>query len=296
MLESLPARLVDTSGNLGYAGGVNRGIEDATGDAFIVLNPDVTVRKGCLTALTRALDAGASAAGPRFFLDAERNWLQPPAETRTLAAELRQVTATAGLGTVGARRRWRHRAHKFWSAEDSLSMRELSGALLAIRRDAWQTAGPMDTAFKLYFEETDWLLRLARGGGDVRFVPEAEAVHLWAQSTRNEPRAAAWFEDSARRFRRRWYGALGSRLLESVARLTAARRHRFSNRPRSSGTPDLSRARWLELSREAAGFPAAGHRLGPRPFVVPPPPHLRETDLDLRAVDADGRDTWETPT
>lgn len=289
-LESLPARLVDSTGNLGYAGGVNRGIEDATGDAFVILNPDVSVCDGCLTGLVDALESGASVAGPRFFLDEARNWLQPPAEERTVMAEMRQILASAGIGTSGARRRWRSRAHRFWSAEKPRALPELSGALLAIRRDAWNAAGPMDTGFKLYFEETDWLLRLSKMGGDIRFVPGARAVHLWAQSTQHEPKSAAWFETSARRFRRRWYGGPGCRLLESVAGLTASRRRRFAARTRSSTRPNLEGAAWLELSRDATGFPAAGHRLGASPALVPPPAHLAKADLDLRAVDADGRD------
>lgn len=170
-------------------------------------------------------------------------------------------------------------------------MRELSGALLAIRRDAWQAVGTMDTAYRLYFEETDWLLRLAQRGVGARFVPSAHAVHLWAQSTQHEARAATWFEASARRFRRRWYGHLGSRLLESFAAATAARRRRFEQRallPPNAATP----AAWLEVSDQACGFPAAGHCVVSKTSGdVPLPSHLNAADLVIRRVDARGRDT-----
>jgi len=38
----------------------------------------------------------------------------------------------------------------------------LSGALLAFRRDTWNIVGPMDDRYHLYFEEDDWLCRIAR--------------------------------------------------------------------------------------------------------------------------------------
>ncbi len=289
LLETLPCHIPDSAGNLGYAGGVNLGVQHTSGDVFVVLNPDVTVEEGCLVRLVETLESGASVAGPRFFLDPNRHWLQPPADRRSLSAELRRVAAQAGFGTGSARRRWRRRAHRFWSAERAYAMPELSGALLAIRRDAWADIGPMDTGFALYFEETDWLKRLASRGHESQFVPSAEAVHLWAQSTRHESRAAAWFEASARRFRRRWYGPWGCRLLEWVARGTLARRQRLETRPKPAFA-DPDRADWLELSREPAGYPAAGHRLGADKAVVPPPAHLETSDLVLRAVDERGND------
>lgn len=291
-LARLDARVLESDSNLGYAGGVNWGVREAAGDMLLLANPDTAVRPGCLRALMTALEAGHPAAGPRLFLDPACRWHQPPADRRTLGAELRGVLAGAGLGAARTRRAWRRRAYRFWSASTPIATRELSGALLAIRRDAWEVLGPFDIGYRLYFEETDWLLRLARSRRQAVFVPAAEAVHLWAQSAVHEPRAQAWFEASARRFRRRWYGRVGAGLLALTARALAHRRPRCPATPALFAPASWTSATWLELAEHPCGFPAAGHRCRPDRAAggAPPPPGLPSGRYVLRAADRAGRD------
>jgi GT2 family glycosyltransferase len=52
------------------------------------------------------------------------------------------------------------------------------GAALAIRRAAYEAAGPLDEGFFLYLEETEWQERVRRAGYRVELVPDAEVVHL----------------------------------------------------------------------------------------------------------------------
>jgi len=268
-LEALPARYLDAGGNRGYAGGANLGIAAATGDALLVMNPDVLVLPGCLARLAAELEGGAAAAGPRFFWDEKRTFLLPPAEERSFAAELLAVLARRGGGWARrGRRRWRRHARRHWLAPRPLPSHALSGALLALRRDAVERIGAFDESYRLYFEETDWLWRLRRRGLEARYVPAAEAVHLYARSTAGEPRARAWFEDSARRFRRRAYGALGNRLLEALSRRlppVEAQRNPPSSPPRPRASGDL----WLEVAGSPTGYPAAGHRLSPTAAANP---------------------------
>ena len=96
--------------------------------------------------------------------------------------------------------------------------------MLAISRAAWSRVGPFDESYRLYFEETDWLLRLEAAGLSSRQAAGAEAVHGFAHSTKGEPQAALWFEQSARLFRERHYGRRYARLHDRLAgRLDPAR-------------------------------------------------------------------------
>ena len=153
------------------------------------MNPDVLVLPGCLPALLAALRAGAAVAGPRFYWDRGRRLLLPPAELRTRREELlRLLAGKRGGWAARARRRWRRHARRHWEAREPLPSHALSGSLLALRRSAWEAVGPFDEGFRLFFEETDWLLRARRQGLAGRYVPAAEAVHLYSQSA--APRAA----------------------------------------------------------------------------------------------------------
>ena len=308
-LKTLPCHhLLATDGdgqaaNLGYAGGVNQGVAQSTGDVVVVMNPDVFVQAGCLSALCAALDDGVDVAGPRFFLDRGCRLLQPPADLRTRRNDLRTVLAQAGWRSASTRRLWRRHAHRFWCASDILPCAQLSGAMLAFRRSLWDQVGPFDPDYPLYFEETDWLARVRRAGGQSALVPAARAVHLYAQSTLAEPRSNTWFGASEARFRRQWYGAAHTAVIERLGRRLEARRARWQASDAHQPLPaadSLSGAAWLELSIDRSGVPAAGIKLDPEG------PSIETGALDamatwpaarymLRWVDQKGRDVAARP-
>ena len=141
----------------------------------------------------------------------------------------------------------------------------LSGSLLALRRSAWEAVGPFDEGFRLYFEETDWLLRARRLGLAGRYVPAAEAIHLYGQSASLEPRAEGWFEESARRFRRRHYGPWFVGLLDRLDRRlpngTALPLASIPTEGLSLPEEPSAYPLWIEVSPNPVGFPAAAERL-----------------------------------
>lgn len=268
-MEGLPVRRLATDRNLGYAGAINVGVEHTTGDLVVAMNPDVLVLPGCLSTLVEALEGGAAAAGPRLYWDRERRYLLPPTERRNRRCEIYAVLAGRGDRIAAwCRGRWRRHARRFWVAQKPFATICLSGAMLAFRRDALQRVGAFDEGFHLYFEEDDWLRRLRRHGLSARYVPAAEAVHLYNQSAAFEPRAETWFQQSATRFQTRYYGRWFVRLLGRVAppapRLSVPELLP-SGRPALRLDPlrgDGKHPLWLEVSPLSKGFPAGATEVG----------------------------------
>lgn len=271
LLESLPVQRIDPGTNLGYAGGVNLGAARSTAEILIFMNPDVLVLPGCIAALVERLQSGAAVAGPAFWWDRGRRMLLPPAEARGRWEEL-----------VRSRQRWRRHARRHWEARSPIASWSLSGSLLAIRRDAWERVGPFDEGFRLFFEETDWLLRAKRLGLRSEYVPGAEAIHLYNRSAAREPRARQWFEESARRFRRLHYGSGFSWLLERMPR-------------RTTELPVLERIPveagvWVEVSPNPEGFPAAAERISAPGLWTLPDEIALEGSWIAQVTDAQGRE------
>jgi hypothetical protein len=157
--------------------------------------------------------------------------------------------------------------------------------------------GPFDEGYPLFFEETDWLLRAAARGVPCWYVPRAEAVHLYNQSAAREPRAKAWFEESARRFRRRHYGTAFTALLEGLDRRMP--RPPVPTLPAAPDGLELTGPfpLWVEVSPNPQGFPAAAERIaGPRePWRFPEEIAERlpaGTVLTLQVTDAEGREVF----
>lgn len=301
LLESLPVRRLDPGSNLGYAGGVNLGVARSTADAFLLMNPDVLVFPGCVAALLDRLRDGAAVAGPCFWWDRERRMLLPPSEPRGRQEELLAMLAERGGNWAArARARWRRHARAHWAARGPIPSHALSGSLLAVRRPAWERVGPFDEGFRLFFEETDWLLRARRAGLRAEYVPAAEAVHLHSQSAAREPRSQQWFEESAARFRRLHYGRGFTAVLEGLARRLP---RRSENRAPCTLASDLSLDRqaryplWVEVSPNPAGFPAAAERIDRPPaagsrWSLPAEVEERISaeSLSFQVTDRDGRE------
>lgn len=268
-LAALAVERIDPGTNLGYSGGVNLGAARSTAEVMVLMNPDVIVQPGCLPALLDALSAGADVAGPRFWWDRGRRLLQPPSEIRTRREELARMLAGKGSRLAErARHRWRRHARRHWEAREPLPSFSLSGSLLALRRSAWEGVGPFDEGYRLYFEETDWLLRAERRRLAGRYVPAAGAVHLYSQSADREPRAAGWFEESASRFRRRWYGPRFTGLLEGLDRRLPRHGATPSGIPAGGlrlPTEPSAYPLWVEVSPSPLGFPAAAERIASPP-------------------------------
>jgi N-acetylglucosaminyl-diphospho-decaprenol L-rhamnosyltransferase len=303
-LAELPCRLLEPGSNLGYAGGLNLGAGEAAGEVLLFANPDVELLPGCLARLLATLDEGADVAGPRFVWDRAGRLLLPPAERRGRRDELLAPLAERGDAWARrARRRWRRHARRHWLATAALPSPALSGALLAVRRGAWQRTGPFDPGYRLYFEESDWLRRAGRAGLRLVHEPRALVVHHYNRSAAGEPRAQAWFAESAERYALRWHGPVFRRLRD----LATPARSRLvhppappSPAPGSAGPPRLELSGrlpregggWIELSPVPRGFPAAGERLaaGAAQWTMPEEVwrHLGEGRWRLALVGGDG--------
>ena len=299
--DGLEAQVLRPGENLGYAAGINLGVEHAAGDVLLLMNADVAVEPGCLRALLDALDV-ADIAGPRLFWDEGCRLMLPPQALRTRRAELDAAWAERSPAWGRSfRRRWRRRARAFWQAEEPTTCYELTGACLAVTRDGWRRVGRFDEGFRLYFEETEWLLRARSAGVRAVLAPAARCVHAYDRSAQREPRARLWFEESAERFRRPRYGAWFAGLLrrlesvprrfEEVAPLAAAP---AGEEVAPSAAAPAGEEIWVEVTPLPLGAPAAGCRVTAEAaarFEVPEDVLAgARSDVWVRVTDGEGRD------
>jgi N-acetylglucosaminyl-diphospho-decaprenol L-rhamnosyltransferase len=165
---SLPDRLEDVMegrawvttiplvGNLGFAGGANVGIESAfDGGAthVLLLNDDVFIEPGCVSALIAAA-GGSGAASP---------WLRGEGDAAFRGGRIDWERGYAGHVT---------------GASDYLI-----GGCLLLSRDAWRRTGAFDESFFLYCEDVDWCIRARDAGVPLVVVEKELAEHVGGSST-----------------------------------------------------------------------------------------------------------------
>lgn len=146
--------------NLGFAGGVNLAARHAKGDALLLLNPDALPRPGCLERL-RHPPAGWAAWMAVVTL---------PGGDRINTAG--NVAHFMGFGWVG-------RLHEPIDGlpHEPYATGFLSGAALAVRRDAWERVGGFPDHFFMYAEDLDLSHRLRLAGLPFGVLPQARVTH-----------------------------------------------------------------------------------------------------------------------
>ena len=212
---------IDAGENLGYAGGLNRGVAATRGDVLLLMNPDVTVRTGAVGALYGALASSPlTMAGPATFLDEAESLLIPLYDEPSPLdlARRRLLLHPRGAARVFARRLPRVlRAAEATARRETFTVSGLPGAMMAVTRDVLEAVGPFDARYRLYFEENDWQRRLRLRGGRLLLVSSARAIHPYGRTTGGEPRASGWFADSERRYFTENFGARGAAALDALS-------------------------------------------------------------------------------
>ena len=202
--------------NRGYAAGLNAGAEEAGGDVLLLANPDIRFFPGSLAALLDGVERGFDVVGPKFVWDDGGAVLLPaaedPAPSAELARAIRRRSPQVWSASLG---RTLDEAWRLWTAEETLPVAGLRGALLAVTRGTLSRFGPFDEGYFLYYEETEWLWRARRRGARLGLAAGARVQHQWGHSTGQSDGAAEREEISRRRFVARNYGGLWRRILRA---------------------------------------------------------------------------------
>jgi len=198
--------LIQSARNLGFAAGYNRAAAQARGRHLLMLNPDTVVAPGALGRLVRFLDhhPGAAAVGPRLLNSDGSLQLSCRRFPRPMAALLRNTLLGRLIG--GRDRFTREYLMANWDHATTREVEWISGAAMAIRREAWGKVGGFDEGFFMYAEDMDWCLRAHQAGYTIHYLPEAVITHRIGRSSDQRPLAmVVEFHRSMVRFYRKHY-------------------------------------------------------------------------------------------
>lgn len=160
--------------NRGFAAGVNRLAALAPEADLLLLNPDALLLGDLAVTRVALRSPGVAAAAPRIqdsALSASdgRDWDVAHRRRGTVRA----LTSYAGYA---ARLRGTPLSDLYGEAPGEVEG-YLTGACLAIQRDAWEALGPFDEEFFLYGEESDWQWRARRAGWRLVLTDDAGVEH-----------------------------------------------------------------------------------------------------------------------
>lgn len=172
-----PARCLDPGGNLGFAGGVNRGTWEARGRWILILNPDLAPRPGALDALLAEiaiLDAdpslgthGGTGLVPAL-VDADGT-AQSAWQLRPLPTAFDLLLQTLLLAGVHGPRD---------EPPAGTPIAQPAGAALCLRRSVLESVGGLDEGFHpAWFEDVDLARRLGEIDHRMLYLPSSRFTH-----------------------------------------------------------------------------------------------------------------------
>lgn len=155
-------KLIRSYKNLGFGGGNNLGVEQASGEYLVFINPDTTAEDGWLSPLLEPL------ADPQVGMTTSRIMMANDPEiinTCGNAIHFTGLTLCQGLGHP--KDQWQH----------AMNVGAVSGAAFAMRRADFVRLGGFDELIFLYMEDTDLSMRVRFVGMGIRYIPTSIIYH-----------------------------------------------------------------------------------------------------------------------
>lgn len=172
------ATVVERGSNDGFAAGVNTGFATSEAPYVVLLNPDTEPRPGAISLLVEHLRANPRLAVAAPLLLHSDGSVQRSAHRRFPGLLTVFVDFCVPAGYLLALRPGLH-PHELSETATARGTRaeHVNGSALAVRRAAYDEAGPLDDGFFMYMEETEWQQRVRQCGWEIEVLPEARVVH-----------------------------------------------------------------------------------------------------------------------
>lgn len=163
--------LVENGKNLGFAEGNNAGIRRALekgADHVLLLNNDTIVDPAFLDELVKAIEASPSiaAVGPKvYFYDHNGK---------------KNVISFAGGFIDYWKGKSIHTGEKMddmGQFDKAVEVDYVEGSCMLVRSEAIKKVGMMDASYFLYWEETEWCVRMSKAGYKMLYVPSSKIWH-----------------------------------------------------------------------------------------------------------------------
>lgn len=240
----LPIVLARNERNRGFAAACNEGAAGSAADYLLFLNPDTRLHADALERAVSFMELpesrGVGLAGARLLGDGGET--SPSCSRFPTPATL--LAKSLGLHRL-SRRLFPTYAMPPAEHGGDREVDCVMGAFFLVRRAVFEALGGFDERFFVYFEETDFALRMRSRGWTCRYLAGASAYHRGGGASEGARAERLFYASSSRiLYARKHFGAAaGAAYLAAALTLEPAARIIASVLPRAGDSPrDTARA------------------------------------------------------
>lgn len=177
--------LIQSKDNYGFAGGNNIAVKKAKGKYVLLLNTDTVVTNDFLEKLVESMetDATLGVVQPKFLYD------NPDFPDKNIINSIGAYLTNTGFlyypgyGKKDTRAIYNKKSEVF----------SAYGACMLIRKEVIDKIGLFDSDYFLYFEETDFCMRVWLSGWRIEYIPGVLIYHEGGVSTRKQGMEKIYF-------------------------------------------------------------------------------------------------------
>lgn len=254
-------KLVLPGKNLGFAGGVNLGVENSNAEYVLLLNPDTVIIRNAIdkvVAFARERPQhglyGGRTLTPEGELEPSCCWGTPTLWSMFLFA--------FGLTTLAPKNRFLDpESMGSWQRDTVREVGVVTGCFLLAQRKVWDELNGLDTRYFMYGEDADLSMRARLKGYSPVICPEAELIHEVGMSSETPVhKTLLLYRGKASLVRTHWKGLSQRAGLFFLATGAGLRAFLTGLRGSSSkgGTADRWKTVWAKRKEWLCGYGAVG--------------------------------------
>src|SRR5687768_1393884 len=170
--------------NIGFARASNKGLQYATGEYILFLNPDTLLSENtletCISFFKKNPDAGALGVkmidgSGRFLKESKRSFPSPLTSLFKLFGLSKIFPHSKLFSTYYLGHLEENKNHE---------VDVLAGAFMMLRKEVIKTLGSFDEKFFMYGEDIDLSYRIQKSGYKNYYIADTEIIHFKGESTR----------------------------------------------------------------------------------------------------------------
>src|SRR5665648_21855 len=168
-----PVKIIENKDSISFAAAVNQGINLASGELFLIINPDVYVPKSSLWSLINfyQIKSDAAAIVPKLMLMKTPGFIN-------------------GIGNIVPPFRWGYDlglGHLDVGQFDHIKeVPSACFAMVLIPKEKWILVGELDEIYPMYYEDSDWSYRARRKGFDILVDTNCLTYHAYRSYHQNK--------------------------------------------------------------------------------------------------------------
>lgn len=215
-------KLIKNKQNRGFAAANNSGLKVARGRYLLLLNSDTEVPQGAIDEMKTFMDehADVGVSTGRLILP---NGKMDKASHRGFPTPWAALSYFVGLEKLFPRSKFFAQYHQgYKNLNEPHEIDSPSGAFYFLRREVYESVGPLDEDYFMYGEDLDWSYRIKLAGWKIYFYPKVTILHRKKQSGRSsadpvlQKKTRGYFYDTMKLFYKKHYAHRYSPLVTAL--------------------------------------------------------------------------------